>query len=128
MITVLRFYVCCLLALLTNRISSSILVDQMIMLDDVTGKHQVFPRILEDPIKRPRAFATPKKELYGLWREIQEQTDIPFDMLYAPRTFEILMESDSIWKDPGINIRYYCCGGESGNESQLDRYRHLRWL
>jgi 1-aminocyclopropane-1-carboxylate deaminase/D-cysteine desulfhydrase-like pyridoxal-dependent ACC family enzyme len=98
-------------------------------IDRHTGNHSVFPRLLK-PEKaecggktRKYRFAAPSPELYSTWDAVRKQTDIEFDLVYAPRTFEVLMRSD-IWIDERINLLYYHCGGLEGNDSMLARYQH----
>lgn len=72
-----------------------------------------------------RVFGKPYKEHYQIWCDLKDNMNIEFDLIYTPRTFEILLNSfeydHDIWND--CNILYYHCGGVEGNESQLGRYR-----
>lgn len=72
-----------------------------------------------------RVFGKPYKEHYKIWCDLKDNMNIDFDLIYTPRTFEILLKSfendHEIWNN--CNILYYHCGGVEGNESQLGRYR-----
>lgn len=81
-----------------------------------------YPCILEGATKR--AFGKPYPALLALWRRLEEESNVEFDLLYAPRAFEQLAESFE--REPnrwaGRRLLYVHCGGVSGNESQLRRY------
>lgn len=92
----------------------------------------VYPTILSTEYAPCRVFAKPAPELLGIWQVLRRQSGIDFDLIYAPRTFEILLShcprpspdggcSLQDWL-PGKNVLYYHCGGTEGNESQLQRY------
>lgn len=72
-----------------------------------------------------RVFGKPCKEHHNIWCDLKENMKIEFDLIYTPRTFEILLKSfendHELWNN--CNILYYHCGGVEGNESQLGRYR-----
>ena len=72
-----------------------------------------------------RVFGKPYKEHYQIWCDLKENMNIEFDLIYTPRTFEMLLKSFEndyeLWNN--CNILYYHCGGVEGNESQLGRYR-----
>lgn len=65
--------------------------------------------------------------------ETHHTDDMTFDLLYAPRTWELLLSvcgvpdgsSDYNLEQlyPDHHLLYYHCGGCEGNESQLQRYR-----
>ena len=102
--------------------------------DDV----HVFPTIMSSNVTKKRVFAKPYKEHFHIWKELHLQSGIEFDLIYAPRAFEIMLVhanppaannkqysleiSLTKWV-PGTNIVYYHCGGVEGNESQLARYQ-----
>lgn len=97
------------------------------------------PTVLSTDCAPRRVFAKPCAEHLAIWRALREETGIEFDLIYAPRTFEIMLshcqdqggsnagEFGSL-KDwmPGVNILYYHCGGVEGNESQLLRYGKMK--
>jgi hypothetical protein len=104
--------------------------------DEYTG-----PTIVSTEYAPRRVFAKPYAAHLAIWQALQQETAIEFDLIYAPRTFEILLshtehvdrkrqeganEVGSL-KDwmPGANVLYYHCGGVEGNESQFLRYRKL---
>lgn len=100
------------------------LLAQMAELDLVSGDCRVFPTVLGDSEDgRARIFANPYAEHLGLWKSLRAESGIDFDLVYAPRAWEILLASQ-VWKDDSARIIYYCCGGAEGTESQLGRYRH----
>ncbi len=109
------------------------LAEQMDALDALCEETAVRPTIISNTMIPKRVFAKPDAVHLRLWREIQEQSGINFDLIYAPRTFEILLSicgaADTTGKNlslvslmSGSNIIYYHCGGVEGNESQLSRY------
>jgi len=55
-----------------------------------------------------------------------QQTSSTFDLVYAPRAFEILLEQDFV-HSPDIGIVYYHCGGTAGNDTQIKRYERQEW-
>lgn len=72
---------------------------------------------------KKRYFAKPCKEHLEIWRRLKSETRIAtWDLIYAPRAFELLLESE--YMDADCEILYYHCGGSEGNSSQLDRYRY----
>eukprot|EP01041_Mallomonas_annulata_P004862 gene4862-9690_t len=104
--------------------SDVFLKEQMELLDEVSGQRQIFPKILSP--KKQRNFAEPCVSHLEIWSKLTETTGVTFDLVYAPRTWEILLDS---WEDDpsmwdGVNIMYIHCGGQEGNESQLGRYRY----
>ena len=115
------------------------LLEQMSALDAVSGGLGVFPTILglqSTTDVATVAFGTPCRAHLEIWRELRAATsaaagaDVDFDLIYAPRAFELLLDSfdrESTYWD-GCNVLYYHCGGAEGNESQLGRYRHLQLL
>jgi 1-aminocyclopropane-1-carboxylate deaminase len=98
------------------------LKDQMTKLAETCEKAdslRSFPIILS-PRKR-EVFGYPRKELLDIWNEIREtSTGLEFDLIYAPRAFEILFENLDDLNES--NLIYYHCGGVEGNESQIKRY------
>jgi 1-aminocyclopropane-1-carboxylate deaminase len=92
------------------------------------------PTVLEPTVLRP--FAEPCRELLSIYQELTlgsngTGTDTAFfDMIYAPRAFEVLYEYLSsadidIGDDGDTNVIYYTCGGRQGNESQFKRYERV---
>ncbi len=105
-------------------------------LHDYYNADGTLPMILA-PAKAAR-FAEPRQELYQIWKEInslqcvegggeEEKDPVTFDLVYAPRAFEIIFEHLSSLSEE-YNLIYYHCGGLEGNDSQLARYRRLEML
>ena len=89
------------------------------------GEQKYFPKILKT--FNNRVFAKPYREHLDIWSDICSSSGIEFDLIYAPRAWELLKNSfklePDIWKD--VNVLYYHCGGVSpGNVSQLARYKY----
>lgn len=121
--------------------TSQYLAAQMAVLDQACGGSGTFPNILPTDTSPKRTFAKPMQEHLQIWKSLQRQSGIEFDLVYAPRAFELLMCSAAanpftvraIQEDepllsslfPGANIIYYHCGGEEGNQSQLSRYEYM---
>jgi len=102
--------------------SESYLRKQMEGLDQISGRFNTFPTILQDD--RTRVFAKPYKEHIQLWNELCMELGVNFDLVYSPRSWEVLLSSD-FWSSSNTEIIYYCCGGDEGNGSQLARYKRL---
>ena len=101
--------------------------------------------VLDSP--SPSTFGQVQLEYYTLWELLQNQTQIPFDLLYAPRAWEVILfhatqkslpnvfQSEkhqlfnllSNW-EPNYNILYYHCGGLEGNPSLLKRYQRRKGI
>jgi 1-aminocyclopropane-1-carboxylate deaminase len=84
-------------------------------------------RILEPKARKP--FAKPRRSLLRMHAELEKETDLPFDLVYAPRAWEIVLEQlarqktqDTLWAEDAT-ILYLHCGGVEGNASQIARYR-----
>ena len=85
-------------------------------------------------------FAKPCSKLLEIWQRVCMDSNIEFDLIYAPRAWQLIthelgVESEEKGnlldiKSRGIlshrhRLLYYHCGGIAGNQSQLDRYRYL---
>jgi 1-aminocyclopropane-1-carboxylate deaminase/D-cysteine desulfhydrase-like pyridoxal-dependent ACC family enzyme len=100
---------------------------------------QFLPTIINDC--KHYTFGKPRKKLFDIWQELKESTEhvmdpqITFDLLYAPRAFELMFDtfacfnningrgSEGIQGESGrANIIYYLDGGIEGNITQLMRY------
>lgn len=127
--------------------SAEYLSEQMVALASLSeaiaekgsGRHLSFPTIISSERGPKRVFAKPYKDHLLIWNELQRQSGINFDLIYAPRTVEVLLSQcnkeganlqDLSLKGlfPGENLIYYHCGGTEGNPSQLDRYKILGLL
>ena len=119
--------------------SGEYLLDQMRTLDKLSGYVGLFPTIISSSFSQKRNFAATYVDHLDLWAELKRQTSIEFDLLYAPRSFEIILSSHlkrpfkrtdldkpllENWLE-GSNVIYYHCGGQEGNCSQLARYDKL---
>ena len=74
-------------------------------------------RILQPPKKYH--FGDLKPELYQIWREVCEQTEIEFELIYDPVGFLTMMANLDAFKN---EILYIHQGGALGNISQKLRY------
>jgi 1-aminocyclopropane-1-carboxylate deaminase/D-cysteine desulfhydrase-like pyridoxal-dependent ACC family enzyme len=77
-----------------------------------------YPTIL--PRDKKRKFAQPYSEYLQIHHELEEQTGITFDLIYAPKTWLEMLD----YFDEKAQILYIHTGGVSGNETMLQRYRH----
>jgi len=84
-------------------------------------------RELDPSAPQPTVLSPPKKyrfgrlylELFELWRELKEQTDVTFDLLYDPVGFATLLHHDLLDED----LLYIHQGGIMGNETMIERYK-----
>lgn len=131
------------------------LKSQMKALSSVTTTphSDIFPTILPiPPDYSPTPFAKPTARHFDIWSSLNEAAKaltisdpVEFDLIYAPKSFELLEESyrhykargqnklaeefSAIWKDyedRGGQLIYYHCGGFEGNVSQLQRYQQMK--
>ncbi|MBE0498380.1 MAG: 1-aminocyclopropane-1-carboxylate deaminase [Campylobacterales bacterium] len=77
-----------------------------------------YPKIL--PRDKKRKFAKPYSEYLQMHQELEKQTGITFDLIYAPKTWIELLD----YFDEDAPILYIHTGGVSGNETMRQRYRH----
>jgi 1-aminocyclopropane-1-carboxylate deaminase/D-cysteine desulfhydrase-like pyridoxal-dependent ACC family enzyme len=110
------------------------------------------PHVLSTTAASKYPFGSLSMLHYFLWKELQRQTSMEFDLLYAPRAFEILLSQtqavqecgrsffkkqpsvstmDNIQEfvsklslnwEPASNLLYYHCGGVEGNPSLKRRF------
>jgi len=106
---------------------------QMEDIDNATGSLKIFPTIL--PINIKRQFAEPCTLHYDLWKQMQSDTNIPFDLVYAPRSWEIIIsycDAHPTWwtgaDTEDTRVMYVHSGGTEGIDSQLARYKYLKLL
>eukprot|EP01087_Luapelamoeba_hula_P019065 TRINITY_DN6263_c0_g1_i2.p1 TRINITY_DN6263_c0_g1~~TRINITY_DN6263_c0_g1_i2.p1 ORF type:complete len:180 (+),score=26.15 TRINITY_DN6263_c0_g1_i2:644-1183(+) len=83
---------------------------------------------LNPPADRYR-FGKPSPALYHTWGKLQQETQLPFDLLYAPRTWQTLHQhfappSTSETQRSLSVLIYLHTGGLEGNPSMLLRYPH----
>ncbi len=76
------------------------------------------PTILETP--RKFHFGKLYKENYEMWKELKEQTNIEFDLLYDPIGWQTLLKYQY---EQSTKILYVHQGGVIGNETMLIRYQ-----
>lgn len=116
--------------------SNKDMLDQLRRLDESTGNLQIFPDMIEVPSRSTSRFGKLDINHFRLWKYLSQTLNVPFDLLYAPRAFELLLQaSGNLNLDmdmeqcslknifPGHHLLYYHCGGLEGNQSQLSRYK-----
>lgn len=79
---------------------------------------ELHPIIIESPKKYQ--FGNLYTEFYNIWKEINEETGIEFELLYDPIT---IIAMNSVQKSIKGEIMYIHSGGTFGNESMLNRYK-----
>jgi len=80
-----------------------------------------YPKIL--PSDKKRKFAKPYMEYLQIHQELESETGITFDLIYAPKTWMEMLVNLS--EDEG-EILYIHTGGVSGNKTMLQRYEYLQ--
>lgn len=80
-----------------------------------------YPKIL--PSDKKRKFAKPYEEYLQMHQELESETGITFDLIYAPKTW---MEMLTNLSEGEGKILYIHTGGVSGNKTMFKRYEHLR--
>lgn len=78
------------------------------------------PKILEPNFKTN--FGQLDIKNYKIYKQLLEQTNIEFDLLYDPITWRILIANYELIPKP---IIYIHCGGVSGNQTMLARYQRF---
>jgi len=96
--------------------TSDYLLKQFALLDSDVNN---YPVILET--KKKYVFGKLYKAYYDIWKEISEENNIEFELLYDPKTLIALDEHNKNIKG---EIMYIHSGGTVGNESMLQRYRY----
>jgi len=79
-----------------------------------------YPNIL--PSKKIK-FAKPYSKFLEVYKNLKNQTNIEFDLIYAPKTWISILEH---LKDIDAEIMYIHTGGVSGNSTMLQRYEYKR--
>ena len=110
--------------------SSSAHTDMLTRLDAETGVTGHVPRVLsqgdEEGVEMQKyRFGRPSKALFDTWEMVQRETGVDFDLLYAPRAWQLLMRHD-LWTNDDFNVMYYHCGGLEGNDSMMKRYMRIK--
>ena len=84
---------------------------------------QCMPDVLNDGINEKYPFALPSKLHLEIWQNLCRESTIAFDLIYAPRAWQLL---ERVWDqyEDKYHIMYYHCGGQEGNDSQLGRYKY----
>ena len=80
-----------------------------------------YPKIL--PSDKKRKFAKPYAEYLQIHQELESDTGIIFDLIYAPKTW---METVANLSEDEGEILYIHTGGVSGNKTMLKRYAHMQ--
>ncbi len=96
--------------------TSDYLLKQFALLDDDENN---YPLILET--EKKYVFGKLYKEFYDVWKEISQENNIEFELLYDPKTLIALDEHNHKIKG---EIMYVHSGGIIGNESMLKRYSY----
>lgn len=94
---------------------SEYLKKQFFHLEEIEESH---PTIIEMPKKYH--FGKLYKEFYDIWKEVKNETNIEFDLLYDPLGFLALNNSKYFKKN---TILYIHQGGLLGNETMIERYK-----
>jgi 1-aminocyclopropane-1-carboxylate deaminase/D-cysteine desulfhydrase-like pyridoxal-dependent ACC family enzyme len=89
---------------------------------------QQFLELIDDEMIHPTILKGQKKyhfgklykENYALYKELYEQTNIEFDLLYDPIGWRVLLNNIDSYK--GYKVLYIHQGGLKGNETMLQRY------
>ncbi len=86
---------------------------------DELGHFTYYPTILE--LENKHHFGKLYLQDYEIWQQLQDETDIEFDLLYDPMMWRCLLP----WLDtnPDVSLLYIHQGGLLGNETMLPRYR-----
>ena len=79
-----------------------------------------YPKILEPNFKT--YFGQLDIENYNIYKNLLDQTNIEFDLLYDPIAWRTLLEYYDQLPKPVIYIH---CGGTSGNETMIARYKRF---
>ncbi len=96
------------------------LLKQFALLENDNTK---YPVILETENKY--TFGKPYKDFYNIWKEISEENNVEFELLYDPKTLIALAEHN---KNIDGAIMYIHSGGVIGNESMLMRYKYKKMI
>jgi len=91
---------------------------------ELSNDKRDWPAIL--PTAKKHHFGKLYQENYELWKDLESQTDIEFDLLYDPMGWRALM-SYLKSQSKRNNVIYIHQGGLLGNESMIARYRRLIW-
>ena len=68
---------------------------------------------------------SPDPSYLEIFQQLKGQTGITFELLYDPLSWQILLAHYNVLTKP---IIYLHCGGVSGNETMLNRYRYYGML
>jgi 1-aminocyclopropane-1-carboxylate deaminase/D-cysteine desulfhydrase-like pyridoxal-dependent ACC family enzyme len=85
---------------------------------DLEKDENFHPTILQTPKKYH--FGKLYKEFYEIWKDINDQSGINFELLYDPLGWQTILEYNTKNKDK--IIIYIHQGGLKGNETMLERY------
>ncbi len=81
---------------------------------------KLHPTIIESPKKYQ--FGKLYPEFYNIWKEINQETSIEFELLYDPVTLIVMNNYQKLIKG---EIMYIHSGGTFGNESMINRYNRF---
>lgn len=92
------------------------------------NEKNLYPTIISDSRKRSFGLKV-YLDHYNIWKRLRSDVkDVEFDLLYAPRAFEIIyyyLQNNKHQYNPDDNFMYYHCGGVEGNESMMPRYQRM---
>lgn len=97
-----------------------------VLVGDETYQYEQWKRLSQGPYPKilhcdkKRKFAKPYDDYLQMHKEIEAETGIVFDLIYAPKTWMEMMELFCELSEP---LLYIHTGGLSGNETMLERYR-----
>lgn len=104
-------------------------IDKNKILMGISGDHPFrLPTILDSSNCKWIPYGHLHKEIYQTWRYLEAQTDIAFDLTYAPSAWrQLLLHWKSCSHENTVDKYIYLhCGGVEGNTSQLSRYKR-KW-
>lgn len=119
--------------------SHETMLQELQRLDGTTGCVGFLPSVLSVADDSKRKFAGIYSVHHEIWNYLRRHVGIEFDLIYAPRAFELLLLQNYSERDlsrqsienislcdyeADYNLMYYHCGGIEGNESQLARYEY----
>jgi len=101
--------------------SAGYLLDQF---SELEPDRKVYPVILE--VTGKYHFGKLYPEFLQIWQQLKTATEIEFDLLYDPLAWICML--DFARKNPGMDLIYLHQGGQSGNQTMLERYRYKKLL
>jgi len=87
---------------------------------NLASGHVRYPAIIFAPCQS--RFGQPSLQYFDLWKQLLADTAIEFDLLYDPVGWMAVLNNRHLLPQ---NVLYIHCGGTTGNESMLLRYKYL---